>query len=57
MTPRIGRPPSDNPRTHMVTLRLTDDELAACKAAADKAGQSIGPWARGRILAAAKRGR
>ena len=27
MSPKTGRPKSDNPKKHLVTIRLTDDEL------------------------------
>lgn len=57
MNPRTGRPPSDNPRSHMVTLRLTDEEYALVRVAAERTGEGIGVWARGRLLAAAKRAR
>lgn len=57
MTARIGRPPADNPRRNAVPIRLADDEYAAIKAAAQRAGQTVGEWARAKLLAAAKRQR
>ena len=54
---RIGRPPTDNPRRNTVVIRLADDELATCDAAAERAGQTRGEWMRSKILAAAKRQR
>lgn len=50
MSPRLGRPPSDNPRRNLVNLRLTDDELAAFRAAAEDAGVQLGVWVRERAL-------
>ena len=57
MTARIGRPPSDNPRTEVVQYRCTPDELAALQAAADRAGQPMRAYARDAALAKAKRQR
>lgn len=53
----MGRPPSENPRGKVVSVRLTPDEHAAASAAAQRAGQGLGPWMRDRIVAAAKRAR
>jgi uncharacterized protein (DUF1778 family) len=55
--PPIGRPPSSNPRRNAVPIRLTDDEHAAIKAAADKLGWTVGRFVRDKALAAAKRTR
>jgi predicted HicB family RNase H-like nuclease len=55
--PRTGRPPSDNPRATLLTLRLTAAEHARLTAAAAAAGQQLGPYVRDRALAAAKRAR
>ncbi|HJQ00098.1 MAG TPA: hypothetical protein VJ851_00730 [Jatrophihabitans sp.] len=57
MSPRTGRPPSGNPRTHAVPIRLTDDELTELKTAADRAGMKTGEYIRQKALAAAKRSR
>jgi hypothetical protein len=54
---RIGRPPTNHPRTHAVPVRLNDPELDLIRAAAERAGQPVGVWARERLLAAAKRAR
>ena len=53
MTARLGRPPLDNPHKRVVSVRLTQAEYDACLAAAQKAGVGIGPWMRGRLVAAA----
>jgi uncharacterized protein (DUF1778 family) len=55
MSPRTGRPRSDNPRSNAVHIRLTDDELALCRTAAENAGQTVGEWMREKLIAAAKR--
>ena len=55
MTPRTGRPKVDNPRTRMVTARFNEAEHETLKAAAEGAGQDLGPWCRATLLAAAKR--
>lgn len=53
--PRTGRPPTDNPRRNVDSIRTSDDERALMLAAADKAGLGIGPWMRARLLDSAKR--
>lgn len=53
--PRTGRPPLDNPRRHVDSIRTTDDERQLMLAAAEKAGQSLGEWMRRELVAAAKR--
>lgn len=55
MSPRTGRPKSDNPRGNAIHIRLADDELAQCRTAAEQAGQPLGEWTRAKLLAAAKR--
>jgi uncharacterized protein (DUF1778 family) len=55
MSPRTGRPPSDNPRTEILRIRLAANELAVIVAAAEQAGQTIADWARTELDAAAKR--
>lgn len=55
LMPRTGRPKSDNPRKNVHSIRLSDDEVLAVMAAAEKAGKDIGPWMREKVLAAAKR--
>lgn len=51
----MGRPKSANPRTNVHSIRLSDDELLAVMAAAEKAGMDVGPWMREKVVAAAKR--
>lgn len=53
--PRTGRPKVDNPRDHVVSVRLTATEREQCAAAADNAGDSISNWIRTKAVAAAKR--
>jgi uncharacterized protein (DUF1778 family) len=55
MSPRTGRPPSDNPRTKVVPLRFTPDEWQAIYDAAERAGKNAGSWMREKLNAAAKR--
>lgn len=50
-----GRPKSDNPRDHVVSVRLTATEHEQCTAAADNTGDSISNWIRTKAVAAAKR--
>lgn len=50
-----GRPKVDNPRDHVVSVRLTATEHEQCTAAADNAGDSISNWIRTKAIAAAKR--
>jgi hypothetical protein len=57
MTPRTGRPPSDNPRTVVLSVRVTADEAAKLTVAAEAAGVPVTTWLRERGLAAAKRQR
>ena len=54
---QLGRPPSSNPRSNAVPIRLADDELDAIRAAAQRAGLTVGEWMRSKLLAAAKRQR
>jgi hypothetical protein len=57
-----GRPPSDNPRAHVISFRLTDDELRAVKRAAeqvadfDDESSHVRAWVRHVVLAAARFG-
>lgn len=53
----VGRPPSENPRRHVVRYRLTAHEVATLTEGAAKAGQSVTDFARDKALAAAKRQR
>lgn len=57
MSPRTGRPPIDNPRTETIKFRATREERAAIAAAAERAGQTLADWMRGKLIAAAKRQR
>jgi hypothetical protein len=54
MSPRTGRPPSDNPRRNAVPVRLNDEELAVVKAAAEEVETPVGTWARDALLNAVK---
>jgi hypothetical protein len=56
-TPRMGRPPKENPRTVVLSVRVTPDEAARLHTAAEAAGQPVTAWLRERGLAAAKRSR
>lgn len=53
--PRTGRPPLDNPRTVVQRVRLTPDEDASIRGAAERAGMTVADWMRAKLLAAAKR--
>jgi uncharacterized protein (DUF1778 family) len=53
--PRTGRPPSDNPRTKMVNVRLTEDEYMCLFPAAQAAGVTISEYVRSHALAAARK--
>jgi hypothetical protein len=53
--PRTGRPRVDNPRKNVQSVRLSDEELLLVMAAAERAGQDVGPWMREKVLSAAKR--
>lgn len=55
--PRMGRPPSEDPRTVNRAIRLTEDEDELIRAAADRAGMKLAEWCRMRLVAAAKRQR
>lgn len=57
MSPRTGRPPSENPRTVVLSVRVTPDEAAKLHAAAEAADQAVTAWLRDKGLAAAKRAR
>lgn len=47
----------ENPRKNVQSVRLSDDELLAVMAAAEKASQGVGVWMREKVVAAAKRAR
>jgi hypothetical protein len=53
----IGRPHVANPRRNAVPVRLADDELDTIRAAAQRAGLTVGEWSRNVLLRAAKRQR
>jgi len=55
MSPRTGRPKSDNPHVKVVSVRLTQAEYDACLDAATRKEAGIGPWMRERLVAAARR--
>jgi len=52
---RMGRPPLPNGTAHtsVFTLKLSDAERAAIRAAAERAGVSVSQWARAALSAAA----
>lgn len=50
-----GRPPSENPRSKVIPVRLTEDEHALIVRAAQAAGEPVGVWIRTKAVAAAKR--
>ncbi len=53
--PRTGRPPSNNPRTKMINVRLTEDEYMCLFPAAQAAGVTISEYVRSHALAAARK--
>lgn len=55
MSPRTGRPKSENPRNRVMPLRLTEDEHALITAAAGKTGQPASEYVRDAAVAKAKR--
>lgn len=55
MTPRTGRPPSDNPRRRVRSVHFTDTEDALVEAAAQAAGKPVTAWIREKAVAAANR--
>lgn len=55
VSPRTGRPPSDDPRKRSVNLRLTETEYALLLEAASYVDTPVAVWARERVLAAARR--
>lgn len=57
MTPRTGRPRSDNPRTIHRAVWLTPDEAALIDNAIQASGLTRAEWMRLRLLTAAKRNR
>ena len=54
MTPRTGRPPSDNPRRYIIRYRVTEAEMDLLSLAAANVQISPAEYARERALAAAK---
>jgi uncharacterized protein (DUF1778 family) len=57
MTPRTGRPKSEHPRSNIIPVRFSDDEVALIKWAADRAEITVGQYIRDKAYAAAKRQR
>lgn len=55
MSPRTGRPPSDDPRRRLISIRLTDSEYELVTRAASYKDVPLAVWVRERVLAAAKR--
>lgn len=55
MSPRTGRPVSDNPHSRVIPIRLTEDQYALIEEAAERAGTRAGVWIREKAVAAAKR--
>lgn len=41
---RMGRPPSPNPRTEVLRVRLTPDEMHTLRNRAQAAEQQLGPY-------------
>jgi uncharacterized protein (DUF1778 family) len=55
MAPRLGRPPSDDPRRRIVSIRLTEAEYALVVQAASYNDEPVAVWVRQKATAAAKR--
>lgn len=55
MSPRTGRPPSENPRHYVLRTRLSDDEREAVERAAEASDEKPATWAREQLVRAAKR--
>lgn len=55
MSPRTGRPPSENPRNYVLRIRLSDDEREAVERAAEAGDAKPAIWAREQLGRAAKR--
>ena len=49
-----GRPPSENPRTHRIPVRVHDAEREAIEAAARRAGMPVAQWLREVAMGAAR---
>ncbi len=50
-----GRPPSDNPETDRLELRVAPDRKARYEAAAARAGKALSAWAKAVLDRASKR--
>lgn len=57
MSPRTGRPRSDDPRAEIITVRFTAGEYAEVKAAVEASGKPVSVWIREASLRTAKRAR
>lgn len=53
--PRTGRPPLEDPRSAVTSVRLTAAEHAAARTAAARAGVPLGAWMRDAVVAATRR--
>lgn len=57
VSPRTGRPPSEDPRRRSVNLRLTEEEYLLLMEVAAHTDTPVAVWARERVVAAARRAR
>lgn len=55
MSPRTGRPKSDNPRSRVVPLRLTEDEHSLIAGAANQDGKPLSEYIRSAAVNKAKK--
>lgn len=54
-TKRLGRPPTEHPRVHVIPSRYNDAELAKLRTAALQAGMPVAAYIRHRALSNAER--
>ena len=54
---RPGRPPAEDPRNRVISVRLTQGEYEAVKDAANRYDLPLSEWCRARLVAAARRAR
>jgi hypothetical protein len=55
VSPRMGRPKSEDPRVHVVSVRLSQAEMDLIMKAASRFDLPLGTWTRERLVAAARR--
>ena len=58
MSAKMGRPPVENPRKHVISLRLTDEEIEAVEEAREKdkkPERSLSAWASRKFAELAKK--